>query len=71
VLNQPEAALALAETNWVVQREPRDARILLEAALASGKAQQALQPLLSFLAQSKLQDARLQALLTQVNEGKV
>ncbi len=29
-----EKALALAQENWTLQREPRDARILLEAALA-------------------------------------
>jgi hypothetical protein len=29
-----EKALALAQENWILQREPRDARILLEAALA-------------------------------------
>ena len=31
----PRAALALARENWNVQREPRDARVLLEAALAA------------------------------------
>ena len=31
------AALALAQANYDVQREPRDARILLEAALAAGQ----------------------------------
>ena len=31
------AALALAQANYTVQREPRDARILLEAALAAGQ----------------------------------
>lgn len=71
VLHQPEPALALAQANWAAQREPRDARILLEAALASGKIQQALQPLLAFLAQSKLQDARLQILLEQIKGGMV
>ena len=35
-LAQPQAALALARDNWEVQREPWDARILLEAAVASG-----------------------------------
>ncbi|AMK78086.1 hypothetical protein A1342_10010 [Methylomonas methanica] len=71
LLNQPEPALALAQANWAVQREPRDARIFLESALASGKTQQALQPLLAFLAQSKLQDARLQILLEQIKGGRV
>jgi predicted Zn-dependent protease len=34
LLGQEERALALAQENWRSQREPRDARILLEAALA-------------------------------------
>ncbi len=70
VLNRPEPALALAQANWAVQREPRDARILLEAAVASGNTRQQLQPLLTFLAQSRLQDARLQVLLQQLDGGR-
>ncbi len=35
LLGQKERALALAQENWRSQREPRDARILLEAALAA------------------------------------
>jgi predicted Zn-dependent protease len=34
LLGQKERALALAQENWRSQREPRDARILLESALA-------------------------------------
>jgi hypothetical protein len=34
LLGNEEKALALAQENWKLQREPRDARILLEAALA-------------------------------------
>jgi hypothetical protein len=34
LLGNKEKALALARENWTLQREPRDARILLEAALA-------------------------------------
>ena len=34
LLGQKEKALTLAQENWKSQREPRDARILLEAALA-------------------------------------
>ena len=37
LVDQPQAALTLAQANWAVQREPRDARILLEAALAAGE----------------------------------
>jgi len=65
VLQQPEQALALAQQNWSVQREARDAKILLEAALACGKTKQAAQPTLDFLAQSRLQDVRLQPLIDQ------
>lgn len=65
VLNKPELALELARKNWSVQRESRDARILLEAALASGRAKQEAQPTLDFIAQSRLQDARLQTLIEQ------
>lgn len=70
VLNQSGPALALAQANWAVQREPRDARILLEAAITSGNTQEQLQPLLTFLAQSRLQDARLQVLLQQLHGGR-
>ena len=34
MLKQPAEALRLAQSNWRVQREPRDARVLLEAAVA-------------------------------------
>jgi hypothetical protein len=35
LLNQPQRALQLARANWRVQKEPADARILLEAARAA------------------------------------
>jgi len=69
VLNEPSQALALAQKNWSVQREPRDARILLESVLAAGKVKSQAQPTLDFLAQSKLQDARLQPLVDQFKRG--
>jgi len=65
LLKQPEQALALAKLNWAVQREPRDARILLESALAVGKSKPQAQPTLDFLIQNRLQDARLQPLIAQ------
>lgn len=37
LLKQPAAALKLARQNWQVQKEPADARILLEAAQAAGQ----------------------------------
>jgi hypothetical protein len=61
LLNAPAQALMLAQQNWEVQKEPADARILLEAALAA-KDKQAAQPLLAWLAQNKLEDAMLDKL---------
>lgn len=65
LLQQPALALALAQSNWAVQRESRDARILLEAALADGQKQTAAQPIFDFIQQRQLQDLRLQVLLEQ------
>ena len=53
--------MRLAEANWAVQREPWDARLLLEAALAAdqpGAARRAL----DWLAASHLEDLRLSEL---------
>jgi hypothetical protein len=51
-------ALALAQQNWAIQREPADARLLWVAARAAGRAD-AAQPVRDFLSASLLQDARL------------
>jgi tetratricopeptide (TPR) repeat protein len=57
----PPQALALAEADWAVQREPADARILLEAAqAASDKA--AAAPVLAWLYDNRVEDARLRPL---------
>lgn len=56
--NQPVRALQLATENWQVQKEPRDARILLEAALVS-KNVAAARPVLSWLQESGIEDQRL------------
>ena len=55
-------ALELAQANWAAQREPRDARLLLEAARAAGRTD-AARPVLEFIARTRLEDARLRALL--------
>jgi tetratricopeptide (TPR) repeat protein len=55
VRDDAERALELAKANWDVQKEPADARILLEAALAA-KAKKDAQPVLAWLAATKLQD---------------
>lgn len=54
-------ALRLAAENYRVQREPRDARILLEAAIAAGDGA-AAQAVRDWLASSGFEDARLRDL---------
>lgn len=57
----PAAALAVAAANYRVQREPRDARVLLEAAIAAGDAA-AAQPARDWLRSSGFEDAHLRQL---------
>jgi tetratricopeptide (TPR) repeat protein len=57
-------ALTLAEQSWAVQREPADAMLLLQAALAAGKPA-AAQPVIDWMRATGIQDLRLQALKTQ------
>lgn len=55
------AALAIAAANYQVQREPRDARILLEAAIAARESA-AAQPVRDWLQSSGFEDAHLRQL---------
>jgi tetratricopeptide (TPR) repeat protein len=55
------AALELARANWQVQREPLDARILLEAATAAGQPHTA-RPAVEFVASNRLEDVGLDKL---------
>jgi len=59
--HQPARALDLARANWDVQREPADARILLEAANAAGRPE-AADPVRAWLHDNGVEDARLSAL---------
>lgn len=61
----PQAALRLAQQNWQVQREPADARILLQSALAAGQPQAAAE-VLDWMQRSGIEDRRLQALAAQL-----
>jgi Tfp pilus assembly protein PilF len=54
-------ALALASSNYQIQKEPRDAEILMRAALAAGEAR-AAQPALDWLRDSHYEDPALTAL---------
>ncbi len=56
---QPEAALAAAQENWRVQREPDDLLILLRTAQAAHRPDAARQALL-FMQQQQLEDVRLE-----------
>lgn len=58
VLRQPRRALPLALKNWSIQREPIDARLVLEAARAAGRPQDA-RPMLDFVRAAGWTDVRL------------
>jgi len=61
-------ALELAQQNFSVQREPADARVLLESALAAGNAE-AAQPARDWLRETGIDAPRLQALAQHVQSG--
>jgi hypothetical protein len=56
--NNPKKALALAANNYKLQKEPRDAEVLLRTALAAKDAA-AAEPALTWLKQNKYEDAHL------------
>lgn len=58
---RPAVALALAQANFAVQREPADARVLLEAAVAT-RSRTAAQPVLDWMRTSGIESRMLQAL---------
>jgi hypothetical protein len=59
--SDPRRALALALANWVIEKEPRNARLVLEAALAADRPD-AARDVVSFLAATGLVDRRLERL---------
>jgi Tfp pilus assembly protein PilF len=65
VLGDKARALVLAQENFAEQREPVDARVLMEAALAARDAK-AAQPALAWMAASKIQSKALQPLADQL-----
>ncbi|HWV46692.1 MAG TPA: tetratricopeptide repeat protein [Nitrospira sp.] len=68
LLHDAGRALPLAQANWNVQREPADARILLECALAD-KNRAAAQPVLDWLNRNHVEDFRLRQLARQIQEA--
>jgi hypothetical protein len=65
LLDRPGEALEVARRNWATQREPADARILLEAALAAGEPA-AAQPVLDWLDRTGLEHVRIEALVDRL-----
>lgn len=65
LLHRPGQALKLAKKNWDIQREPWDARILLEAALQSGD-WSAAQRIVNWVTSNNLEDAQLEKLVGQL-----
>lgn len=59
--DRPGPALRLAQANWDAQREPADARLVLEAALAS-RAPYAARPVEIWLDRHRIEDKRLSEL---------
>ncbi|MDA8020547.1 MAG: hypothetical protein MPN21_24170 [Thermoanaerobaculia bacterium] len=67
LLDRPEDALQLARDNWTHQREPVDARIVLEAALATGSPEGA-DGVLEWLERTGLEDVRMAELVRRIRE---
>lgn len=65
VLRDPSHALRLALSNWKLQRENRDARAVLEAAVAAN-APGAAQAVLDWMRQADILDVRLAPLADQL-----
>jgi hypothetical protein len=62
-------ALELAKSNFTVQREPRDARVLLEAALAAHD-RSAAGLALDWIAATRVEDVTLEALAARLTESR-
>ncbi|WP_374352103.1 hypothetical protein [Chitinimonas sp.] len=69
LLGDAKGALALAQANWQVQREPADVRLLLEAAIAAGNKEVASQ-VATWIKQTQMQDVALSPLLQSLLGAK-
>lgn len=69
LLHDPQAALTLAQSNWEIQKEPWDTRLLLESALAVGS-RNAARPVIDWLNTNRVEDMTLQQLAAQFPQGK-
>jgi len=69
LLHDPKTALSLAQANWEIQKEPWDARLLLETALAVGS-RDAARSVIAWLHTNHVEDMRLQQLASQFQGEK-
>ena len=64
LMNNPKRALALAKLNWQIQKEPADARIYLEAAIAMHDKNEA-NTVIHWLAANQQQDVTLSRIISK------
>ena len=69
IKKQPQRALSLAIENWQLQKEFHDTKLVLEAALAARRPEQA-QPVLEFLASNGTQHAALDGLVASLKDAR-
>jgi tetratricopeptide (TPR) repeat protein len=65
IVHDPAAALPLALQNWAIQKEPLDARIALECAIAAGQPA-AAKDVVAWVTSTHLEGARVAALVAEV-----
>lgn len=65
LLDDAAAAVRLARENWAIQKEPADARILLEAALAA-RDRSTARPVMEWIETNHLEDVRLHDLIRRI-----
>ena len=68
LMHNPAKALEIAKQNWLVQKEPADARVYLEAAIATND-KNAVATMVSWLKVSHLEDAALKKILNQYQKN--
>lgn len=69
ILDDKPRALRLARENWNLQKEPADARLVLEAALAARATEEA-RPVLDWLAETGIEDVAIRSLVRRLEEGE-
>ena len=67
LMNNPAAALKVAQQNWAVQKEPADTLLLLKAAAAAND-KQAAKPALEWIGKTGLEDRALFPLMAQLGK---